>query len=547
MSDKELDIGIVIYLSSGLSFKHQDHIIGGIGIHGYVYEDNVEIEPIRGKLNYAQSAYYDLSNQSKEEEEEEITLDEDDTTSPEDKKRKAKLAKPKGKVVRCINAFDYQESFAPIQDKTPYYLNLVALDKLLDLSPFNKVSRITIVEQGGYVAKIFKSLNPNIDENKWTRADGSEIKHKELLINVFNNYLALSKQLTLAIIPIGEDISEYGIDLATLNRNKAINAALFNQPFHGMINPIYQITEEALVAPTKKPAVDKHAFIQLKQVIFKKYVEEENRERFRYHFMSLPTVSAGIKRVDKGGNVKKDRKDYFDYIGKTDTETIYQISDFKTPIKPIDEVSKQLSTYDRTHYNKLFLGIIGEIYKPDNYFDLMNYGGCVFDMVGSYTHRIVMKTSQNKIIGNEISPPRRVQDAIVVMGELEAILDKYYQGELESTGYTITDVTCYFYKKGDRKTTISPDFANGAKRINMTVNYMDNDVIKQMVYGFQVAYDTPPRGLFLHSACMDSKVTLITWCEKGLGVRYAFVIETEDATCIWCNWYSNIILTKRLS
>lgn len=545
MSDYN-NMGIVLYVSSGIKGDIPNEQIAGAGVHGYTYYNEV-LSAVKGRINYGQEAYYDLMDYKKAKKEGEDEADTGLEDDPVVAKKLRTYLKQHGDIVKLGRIIDKSRTFTdkdgPVDN---VYIALTVMKKLLDMVYWMKLTKVTIIENNGIATTLLTKHAEKLKANNWKKDDGSEIAYKELASELFDLYNKVKSETNLKLISIPSNLSEYGRDLAEANQYKAIYAGRSGKPINDFDNASIDVTDpESLKLNSNKVKVDRHPFIQLKHVLFKKYVEPRNDTRFRYHFMSLPSVSAGAKKENEDGENTKKRKDYFDYIGKSDTETIYQVVDISSPIKPIDAVSLQLSTFDKTHYNKLFLGIIAEIYKTDNYYDLITYGGSVFETSGSYSKRLVMKTAAGKLIGNEVSPPRRVKDATFILGEISNILDDYYKGNYDNTGdYCYTDVTSYFYKIDGKKPTINPEFTNQVKKINLTVNYKDGKDIKQLVYGFQVAYDIPPRGLFLHSASADSKVVLITWPEVGLGVRYAVVVKSSDAVCIWCNWYSNIILTK---
>lgn len=546
--DNPIELGAVIYISSDVITDRIDEPVGGAGIHGYYYYYGEEASPSNGKLNFAEGAYYDLTEVKNKPEDDEVDdKDLEDDEGEVVNKKKVKLAKPKGKVVKYHHDIDYCQTYLS-QDMsvTKQSVALTVMDWVLFCHRRKYLKQLVIIEQGGLVTNLLTKFAPQYEANNWKLNDGGEIPYKDLIVKIYETYKALKAETNLKLTPIPDNVSEYGIDRAASNAKKAIYAGISGKPLNDFYNAHIDIVANG---PSKPPKMDKHPFIQLKQVLFKKHNNNNIDNRFRYHFMSLPTVNAGIKKENSDGVVKQAKKDYFDYIGKTDTETIYQIADFKNPIKPIDEVANQLIAYDKTDYNKIFLGIISEIYGNTSYFDLIKYGGSVFDTKGSYSSRLVMKTAEGKIIGNEVSPPRRVKDAIFVLSEMSSILNKYYNGVDEDSDFVFTDITHYLYKLPEAdskktKVTLVPDFTNNVKKINMQVGYKNKGKLTQIVYGFQIAYDIPPRNMFLHCASPNTKVSVVTWPEMGLGARYAIIVDTDDDTCIWSNWYSNIILTK---
>lgn len=541
--------GAVIYIASDVNSTRTVEPVGGAGIHMYKYYYDEEISPSNGKINFAEGAYYDLTKikDSVDEEDEDEYLEDVETTDVN--KKVVKLSKPKGRIVKCHYVMDYCQTYLS-QDMsvTKATVALAVMGWIINLKESRFLKQITIIERGGLVTNLLTKLAPEYEKNNWKLKNGDDIPHKDLVIKLFENYKILKKENKLKLTPIPDTASEYGIDKAINNAKKAIYAGISGEPRNDFYNAHIHIPH-SYEEQSKTQKIDKHPFIQLKQVLFKKHAINVNNNRFRYHFMSLPTVNAGIKKENINGVVKQAKKDYFDYIGKTDTETIYQIADFKNPVIPIDAVANHLISYDRTDYNKIFLGIISEIYSNTSYFDLIKYGGSVFDTKGSYSSRLVMKTVEGKIIGNEVSPPRRVKDALYVLSEMSSILNKYYNGVDEDSDFIFTDVTHYLYKLPDAdskktKITLVPDFTNNVKKINMQVSYKNKGKIDQVVYGFQLAYDIPPRNMFLHCVGNNTKVYIVTWPEAGLGARYAAIVDTGDDTCIWSNWYSNIILTK---
>lgn len=539
-------LGAVIYIASDVEMDQNGEVIGGAGVNYYYYKAGTEVEPKVGKLNYAEGAYFDLSTFKREDAE-----DADDTDLEEEEngeavvKKKVKLTKPKGKVVECFDEYDCCQTYLS-KDRivTKQTIALAVMEYVLSTCYKQYFKKVTIIEQGGAVSKLLSQFAPVYEKNNWKLQDGGEIPYVDLIQKAYDTYKKVKEDSPIIFSPIPANVSEYGIDIAIANSKKAIFAGMSGKP----LNEFYTASIRE-IGPRKLPKIDKHPFIQLKQVLFRKNELREDGNRFRYHFMSLPRVNAGIKKENSNGVVKQARKDYFNYIGKTDTETIYQICDFKDPIKPIDAISTQLINHDKTCYNKIFLGIISEIYGTSCYFDLSKYGGFVFETKGSYSSRLVMKTPDGKIIGNEVSPPRRVKDALFVIGQLSELLNNYYKGFSDDSVYTLTDVTHYFYKLPDAdskktKVTLVPDFTNNVKKINMQVGYHNQGKQTDLVYSFQIGYDLPPRNLFLNVASIDTKVSIITWPEVGLGARYAVIVDTKDDTCIWSNWYSNVILIK---
>jgi len=253
---------------------------------------------------------------------------------------------------------------------------------------------------------------------------------------------------------------------------------------------------------------------------------------FRYLIFNTTDTDATVACL---ANYKKD-----DPIGLRTSYAAFVSIKFSYPLEEIETLKRQfrkalgdknvVSVINLDNmYNKEVVSIYG-VYGEDIY------------TIETKHDRVELSSILGELIAYEVKPVGLAIYATQHCADLQTLLK---QNKQDTQKAYYLDLTEHFYQTGT-KTVINPDLADKQK---IKISVKKEDVVKQPLKGefkfnIFVGTDTPSRNFLKRLETKNPKVFLRIEIKSGVLLETAVIVETDNATMIYCNLNANKIPLK---
>ena len=233
-----------------------------------------------------------------------------------------------------------------------------------------------------------------------------------------------------------------------------------------------------------------------------------------------------------------------DMIGAPVADTAYSVVKLNTADPAIELVrNHQSNICENGKRDLLVLCRLDQLFNSDIHRDIMNYGE---DCLTTKDKRWdLYHASTDEPVSRVLNPPKLAARAVE---ELSYLLVRLEQFENKDDSLVYNDITSEFFetvpgkKKGETTTKLKDTLTVGISSWNVTVKCMVGGQLKDCPLILTFGSDIIGRNALKRLEGHNPKVTIITWVESDLMIKYACVIETDEGISILASVYSNLRL-----
>lgn len=239
-------------------------------------------------------------------------------------------------------------------------------------------------------------------------------------------------------------------------------------------------------------------------------------------------------------------------FGKRTSEAAFSVVRLATPDAVLEAIVKAQCAI-KTGLNTVVYAKIDRVKSADVFPYIQKYG--VY-CLNQDRRNLNMNFLDGKPLTIEIRPGELPVRAIDVLSHLEEVLAKFEDYYLEtqtlgpkSENYAIHDVTEHFYTLSEKRvgktivsvSTLNKKFVVGIKKTEVVID-SPFEPGKALTLPLIFTDDIPGRNTFKHLESKEPCVYIVTWKESESVLRYATIINTNDAVGVWCNYFANQVL-----
>lgn len=381
------------------------------------------------------------------------------------------------------------------------------------LSKLN-IKKIAIFADSQYVLKGYTEWCETWKRCNWKKQDGNEVANAEWWKYI--HQLKQDFEARLVDVKI-EWIQSHSGELGNVQADYLATIGVNFSRVHQQKNH-FGVHE---VKKYWKPEIEKHPFINFKRLYFNS-VEKYNV--LGSYFLADPGAADSVfgKRIPETGLavVKLFQQD------------------------PLIEAIKAYQYEVAYQTNAIVMMRLDRVYSPE-----------IYPYVERYNKYCLLPSSDNlnvnfldkKPITVEVNPTGLSIRSIESFNFLEELLDDYYG--LKNSGYQVKnkfiqhDITKLFFsiseKAGKIKYELKSEFGVGFRDIliDITVPYLGKEKVVKIP--LILGTDLLPRNNLKKLETETPKVTLITWNDSDVTIRYATIIECETGVGIWSNFFAD--------
>jgi ribonuclease HI len=438
----------------------------------------------------------------------------------------------KGSGKPDITVFEYVDAFGAIADSTNNYAEVMAMIRALEITMEKGLTQVLILADSKYALNGHAQWMHGWARANWQGRQGTEIANVELWKRLHT---------------LDEELKRSGVKILT-DHIKGHSGALGNETADrlatsGVFSGFNHQFDEVVVYSDAKG--------------YWGSVRANNRflaHPFRYFSTQshVPTLSADGRHIYYTGKMK--RAD-LEMVGKKISDSSLAVVYLREPEPALEVIGDCFRMMGQGTYQGLVIADMSEILKP-----------AMCESLTKFEHRLLLKDfnasrvidpTTDVILGLEAKPPFLAFRIVETMSGLEQYFNHYLNGMHEFV--TTTDITELLYEttkasaaedkagvagKAKKpvvklKASISP----GSRTVEAKANYAKAAGGTGVVdVTLTLDQDIPDRNTLAALAGDDIKVTLLTWPESSMAIRYATVIEVNGDAAIWAGAYANLKL-----
>lgn len=498
------NVGVVLY-TDGSARPNPGNI--GWGCHGYLYEYKDLKKPIIAENHWITDKGYIALKHAKE-----IKANIEDSSTINIKEIN---------IVEPTHYFDFLGSSD--EEGTNNKAEILALyNSLMKVSEYNP-KHITVYTDSEYVKNGITDWCRNWERGNWIKPDGSPIINSKQWKETYNLILALkSNGVEFKIDWVRAHSDNFGNNLADILSVIGMNYSTARQP-----------RVEFAVKEAKsywKSEIEKHPFINFKRVYF--------------NSVSKFNIAGQYFQADPGVN------DFT--IGKRIPETgfaIVKLDEKEYAIESVKEKQFEISN----DQNAIIMMKLDRVYSKEIYPYLKEHGKyCLLDSKNNLNVNFIDK----KPVTVEMNPTGLSLRAIETFNFLEDLLTDFNKYRLEgfdseTNGLKINahDITHEFFKIEEKKVkkelvtkyVLKEELNVGTRDFKITIKEDYNGKNVSVLIPLILGTDLLPRNSLKKLEDLSPKVFIITWRESINSIRYATIIECENAIGIWSNFFADRI------
>lgn len=394
-----------------------------------------------------------------------------------------------------------------------------AFETILELD----ITKALLLVDSKYVLQGLTEWVVGWEKRGWVKQDGTEVANREL----WEPLVALHRKLL-----------EKGVEL-TLNWVKGHSGNLGNEMADE--NATY-----AIVAGRKGEVIDQVRYSDAKGYWNPKV--EVNR-MIAHSKAYFNTNMGGVPRTEDGRyiyHLGEDGKDE-EFAGKRDSEATYSVIYLKEPEPVLERLRAFQDSLDQGGFHSFVVVRLENVFKPKFYEDIRRWGS-TFLQRNTYKMDIYGADEPNPTqLTRDLRPPRLAFNMVDVMTTMEKTLNRVISGDLSDL--IITDITDHLYDKGQGKKNsmkLKGSITSSTKSLSLPIGYKTGNSEGCVETTLSVGIDTPTRNALAALASQQPTVRVVSWKESPQAFRHATIVETVDDIGIWAGFYSNLrLLTEK--
>lgn len=485
---EQIDQGIVMYTDGGCRPTSRGNT--GWGIHGYLFD---RVTPKKGSGNS------------------DVYLTEQGYV------KKLDISKDIVKEVKPVLYFDaYGCSTVEGTNNTA---EIEATKNAFKKAKEYVVSVVTILTDSQYVEKGINEWSSKWIKRDWIKIDGNPVPNADEWKQLLEEYDALVRRgVEVRVCWIKGHSDDLGNDKA----DQLATIGVF-----GSIRRLDKIEFKTTVAEGYwKAEIERHPFIGNRRMYFNTVAE-----------------SNVVGEYYLGEHGKDD-----DHIGKKTSDGALCVIQLKTP----DYVLEDLKNYMVEMNNgtdTIAMVRLDEVYKPDTYKTLSNYGAVATKRVNNWSSDI--QTLEGEPLVKQLMPPMIAIRAIDALRELKVLLEIYKTDPSAADAIDITDVL-YNTKTIEKKNKesvievkLKPEYTVGFNSLPVEFESKDEkgNAVKLKIV-LTLGIDILNRNYLKRLEDFNPKVKVVVWKHAEGVYKYATIIESEGNYGIWVGAYSNTVFIK---
>lgn len=388
------------------------------------------------------------------------------------------------------------------------------------------LTTLTIYSDSKYVVEGLKSL-PTWKSRNWTLASGDPVKNQNYwkkIDEVVALLRASGTQVDLSWVKAHTDDSN---EMQRIVGNIYADMLATVGVYHAKHNVVLAEIDYTPADGYWKSEVDRHVFLNLPLL----YFSDAYREGTDTYFLASRTKVTSKIKVDSAAI-------------STDPDASYALVIMK---EDQDQAVKTVVNYHRdclNSENSLNVLYLDDLYNSTQYRYLLRYGHFTMENIGQY--KTELKTSLDRVVASELQPPGNAYRTIEIATSLATFLQE--PELLQDRHITYTDLTAVFYDRETKKSgehyVLNPSFKVGMSTHRVTAHYCvsPDSTIHQTDLQLRLGIDLPDRNTLKRMEALKPTVTLLTYVEDGVQLRYVIRIDTAEAKGVWAAWYSNLKL-----
>lgn len=237
-----------------------------------------------------------------------------------------------------------------------------------------------------------------------------------------------------------------------------------------------------------------------------------------------------------------------DQIGAPTADTAYSIVKLKNPEWIVEWLRKeQIKVCDKGTRDLLVAARLDLLYNNEIYRDIEEYGEDVLDR--NSTRWDLYHIKNNDPLTRILMPAKLAMRAIEELTFLSMRLEQF---EAKEDALIYNDITSLFYdtievkKKGkiENHIKLKDTLPNGVSNIKAVVKAKREETLKEYSIILIFGVDLPSRNALKALETRHPKLTLISWVESDLTLRYATILESDDGISITSSVYSDMKLIQ---
>lgn len=450
---------------------------GGWGNHGYIYSNT---EPKRGngcKYTHTVKGYVD----------------------------KAAKASP-------VTPLSYVDAYGTIQYASNNGAEIIAATNALQYANKLDIKKVDVITDSKFVIDGVTYL-PNKIKSNWIKRDGNPYSNQKEWLELNEQLKKLEeKQIPVKFSWVKGHNDDQGNTLADLYATiGVINSS------RGAI-----VEKQVVSKPEEYWAVDyqKHPLLYHKRMFFT--TSKEHNVAGEYY------LSFSDSEADKR-----------DLHGEKSNETSYSYLLLKQPDLYIESLRERILKEAQTE-DALLMCRLETLFKKDNLSLIEKFGNeCISQTQPGRLNLSFPSDSKKEPLVRELNPPRIAFRAVEAVNFLKGLLNDHLTNS--SSELQATDITSHIYEIKDKEDCkIQGKFAANLTSFVVQVKYVKEEPQQTVPIKLTLGFDLPDRNTLKRLEKLKPNLRVITWRESQLAVRYAVIIEVEDAIGIWAGYYCNV-------
>lgn len=409
----------------------------------------------------------------------------------------------------------YVDGFGSVMPITNNAAEIVAATKAIQFAAERKIDKLTLFTDSDYVVKGVMERLDKWASTGWVKADGQPIANTTQWQEMYESLNVLKDK-------------EIAYDLRWI---KGHNGHLGNT-----IVDNYATIGRRLSASN----------IQKSKVALSPaegyWSDPHERHPFIHHPCSYLTTAMASEVTGEYylGNHGKDD----DVVGKRDADGAYayiQLTKQDDYIELLKRKTLELATRD----DQLVMCRLDKLFERFTLARLNRFDDdCLYQPNPKFLSlNISEENEKDEPITTELNPPRIAQRAIDSLAMLKGLLlDWKDNPQTELVGTDITDLLYEVDSKG--VTRLKACYTVGFTALDVVAKYGNKAEPKEINLSLAVGLDLPERNALKKLEKTKPRVTVITWRESDLAIRYATIVECQGDYGIWAAFYANLKYLK---
>lgn len=449
---------------------------GGWGIHGYLYSKE---EPKRGngcKYTHTLEGY-----------------------------------REKAKALPAVTPVSYVDAYGTITYTSNNGAEIIAATNALMVANKHDLKEVRVITDSKYVVNGVNYI-PNMIGSNWVKRDGTPYSNKEQWLDLSEQI----RQLTLKNVKI--DFSW----VKGHNGDQGNTLADMYATIGVICSSKQQIISKAVTTKADgywTESEEKHPLLYHKRMFFTS--SQEHNVAGEYY------LSFSDSDADKR-----------DLHGEKSVDTSYSYVLLQKPDPYVEMLRTRIMAEAETE-DALLMCRLETLFKREHRSLLDKFGHeCITQIAKGRLDLGFPHLKEKEPLVRELNPPRIALRAVEAVNFLKGLLTDYLHNK--DTDLVSTDLTKYIYEITDKKDCkIQGKFAANLTTLDVQAGYDKSELTKLVDLKLTLGLDLPDRNTLKRLEKLNPRLTVITWRESHLAVRYAVVISVADAVGIWAGFYCN--------